>query len=166
MSLKFDEINVGNRRSLKRYVSTCLKKLDKKISDAYYKRHGIRTDRVKEYYRQPCRDGGSSRREEKIGGVKRRATRKQSLGRICGCSFLPFSFLSSVFFAHFVSFSRSPYPTTSLPASHSRTRIRRARQMARPRFCFKARANNRRITGTKRLDDRPFEKKKSCERLE
>ncbi|KYN01640.1 hypothetical protein ALC62_07612 [Cyphomyrmex costatus] len=29
--------------------------------------------------------------------------------------------------------------------------------MVRPRFCFKARANNRRITGTKRLDDRFFE---------
>ncbi|KYN30470.1 hypothetical protein ALC56_15166, partial [Trachymyrmex septentrionalis] len=32
------------------------------------------------------------------------------------------------------------------------------KRMVRPRFCFKARANNRRITGTKRLDDRFFEK--------
>ncbi|KYM76382.1 hypothetical protein ALC53_13409 [Atta colombica] len=31
-------------------------------------------------------------------------------------------------------------------------------RMVWPRFCFKARANNRRITGTKRLDDRFFEK--------
>lgn len=51
-------------------------------------------------------------------------------------------------------------PASSLSLSGS------TRQMAWPRFCFKARANNRRITGTKRLDDRPFEKKKSCERLE
>jgi len=36
--------------------------------------------------------------------------------------------------------------------------------MVRPRFCFKARANNRRITETKRLDDWFFEKEKERER--
>jgi len=36
--------------------------------------------------------------------------------------------------------------------------------MVRPRFCFKARANNRRITETKRLDDWFFEKERERER--
>ena len=69
----------------------------------------------------PRRDGGSSHREEKIGGVKRRATRKQSPGRICGCSFLPFSFLPSVFFARFVH-SNPPRCSVSLSLSLSLTR--------------------------------------------
>jgi len=36
--------------------------------------------------------------------------------------------------------------------------------MVRPRFCFKARANNRRITETKRLDDWFFEKERERKR--
>lgn len=90
------------------------------------------------------RRGGGPRREGRIMvGAKRRATRKQSLGRIYGCSFLPFPQLTRL------SFSRT----------HVRPPVS-VRQMVRPRFCFKTRANNRRITGTKRLDDRFFEKKK------
>lgn len=83
--------------------------------------HGIRADEVREYYRQPRGDGGSSCREEAIGGVKRRATRKQSPGRICGCSFLPFpSLAGSVSRSH-----RLPSPSIpirpSLPLSFSST---------------------------------------------
>lgn len=89
------------------------------------------------------RDGGPRREGRIIARAKRRATRKQSLGRIYGCSFLLFPQLARL------SFSRI----------HVRPPLS-VRQMVRPRFCFKARANNRRITRTKRLDDRFFEKKK------
>ena len=61
-----------------------------------------------------------------------------------------------------------PRPVSLPPSLPSATTVsvprtvttRPPRQMARPSFCFKARANNRRITGTKRLDPiGSFEKK-------
>jgi len=92
-----------------------------------------------------------------MAGAKRRATRKQSLDRIYGCSFLPLPRLRRL------SFSRAPARTHAHTAKRACPPLS-IRQMVRPRFCFKARANNRRITETKRLDDWFFEKERERER--
>lgn len=125
----------------------------------------IRDRELKRCYRRVFRIGGRclSSREgwTPMAGAKRRATRKQSLDRIYGCSFLSFPRLCRLSFSRARIHARThahTYTYTCLPLS--------IRQMVRPRFCFKARANNRRITETKRLDDRFFEKKKKKEKEE
>lgn len=85
-------------------------------------------------------------------GVKRQATRKQSLGRarIYGCSFLLFPQLS---LSHFLFLTRARPPLS-------------VRQMVRPHFCFKTRANNRRIRDKTARRSVLWKKKKNARKRE
>lgn len=134
--------------SIKKYICINLKNISKKIR-CWEKQHSwwIHKDgeggevtkdqkiESKRRYRQPYevrkREMALVAKGGSAAGVKRRATRKQSLGRarIYGCSFLLFPQLS---LSHFLFLTRARPPLS-------------VRQMVRPRFCFKTRANNRRI---------------------